>query len=521
MKFCRFNLVIFALISNLFYSSLVFGINDNYIVLRNVNIITFQGNLLRNYKSNVILKDNKIIDIIDSVENLNFDFIEIDCNEKFLIPGLIDAHVHLANVSGIQHSGYRKHKSIIKEYYGQLPSSYLYFGFTSLIDLNAYNINLINQLRMSPKCPDIYTCGDQVQIMNDFMMEMEELTVEERQASPYLYDKYNKNFSLMSDSAIQNHNVEEIIRNIRKKEGICIKTLYEDETSGISVTWQQPSLDLFLDLKKEAEKTSLPVLIHATSYKGQKLALDANFDIIAHGMWNTKLNHRSFNRNTLTIKEKRLLKLIAQKGIGYQLTFRTIAGEKDLISNELLLDTNLNHVLPPAFLDFLYTKDGQWGKNKIMNDRLVFLKNQNPRFYNLLTSNKTDKYEIWFGAYARILNRMTLIAKELEKNDAKLIFGSDCPSMNMYTNPPGYNGYLELLHWYNSGLSLKTIFKAITYSNAIAFNLANYGSVEIGKEANLLILNSNPLESITAYNDIDKIILHGKLINRKDLSALK
>lgn len=72
-----------------------------------------------------------------------------------------------------------------------------------------------------------------------------------------------------------------------------------------------------------------------------------------------------------------------------------------------------------------------------------------------------------------------------------------------------------------AGISLETIFKAATFNNAKAFHLESmYGKIEVGNIANMLILNSNPLETVDAYNDIEKVIINGKVINRKELSAM-
>ena len=61
-----------------------------------------------------------------------------------------------------------------------------------------------------------------------------------------------------------------------------------------------------------------------------------------------------------------------------------------------------------------------------------------------------------------------------------------------------------------------------TIENAKAFHLQKrYGTVEVGKKANLLILNKNPLRDITAYNDISQVVINGRPMNRETLSAHK
>ena len=108
----------------------------------------------------------------------------------------------------------------------------------------------------------------------------------------------------------------------------------------------------------------------------------------------------------------------------------------------------------------------------------------------------------------------------MAENDGNLLFGTDSGAMNMYTHTPGLNGYLEMKHWDDSGVSLKQILKAATYNNAKAFNLFDsVGSIETGKRANLILLNSNPLESVQAYDDIYMVIHHGQAFYREELAV--
>ena len=62
---------------------------------------------------------------------------------------------------------------------------------------------------------------------------------------------------------------------------------------------------------------------------------------------------------------------------------------------------------------------------------------------------------------------------------------------------------------------------AIDLARALrAFHLQNeIGSIEQGKHTDMLILRANPLESISAYQQIDRVILGGQVIDRNSLSA--
>ena len=71
-----------------------------------------------------------------------------------------------------------------------------------------------------------------------------------------------------------------------------------------------------------------------------------------------------------------------------------------------------------------------------------------------------------------------------------------------------------------AGVPLDAVLRAGTLNNAKQFGLEkDYGTVAVGKKANLLLLRSNPLQSVTAWNEIDTVVLHGAAIKRESLTA--
>ena len=71
-----------------------------------------------------------------------------------------------------------------------------------------------------------------------------------------------------------------------------------------------------------------------------------------------------------------------------------------------------------------------------------------------------------------------------------------------------------------SGVPLSAISRAGTINNARQFGLdKDYGTVEAGKVANLLLLTENPLETMRAWTSIDRVILRGSVIKRESLAA--
>jgi imidazolonepropionase-like amidohydrolase len=101
-----------------------------------------------------------------------------------------------------------------------------------------------------------------------------------------------------------------------------------------------------------------------------------------------------------------------------------------------------------------------------------------------------------------------------------MLLGSDTPSAPTYGNQPGYDTYREMQLMVQAGIPLSAIFAAATINNARQFKMdKEYGTIERGKIANLLLLDANPLASVEAWNRIDTVILHGEPIERETLAA--
>ncbi|MGB5264711.1 MAG: amidohydrolase family protein [Lutimonas sp.] len=501
-------------------ASPTFNVNNGLLV-ENVTIISAnKDGIIDKYIGHVLLDNETILYGGTQKPSVTGNVKIINGEGKFILPGLIDSHVHLANVAGMTWQNQRDHPELAKSYFNQLPKSYLYYGYTTLIDVNNYAPDIVQKIKNHVIRPDIYTCGQQVQVMDDFMMEMEELPLKDRLGYPFLFDKYNENIHIPDSINLELHSPRAIVSAIvREQQGIGVKIVYEDESSGFPQSWELPSLNLMRDLVEQTQKEGIPILMHATSYDAQKFGLEAGIDIFAHSMWNWYSNPEQFLDTEFTKEHQGLLKEIATRKIGYQLTFRTIYGEVDLFKDNFNTDPALAAIYPEAYLNWLNTEEGNWGKQKIIN-RAKIIKVINPTLFNFLRIQFESDEAMFVGIQQVFIQRMNTVAKYLVDNDAHLLFGTDGVAMNMATNPPGYNGFLEMQHWLNAGVSLEKIFMAATYNNAKAFHIGDkYGTIEKGKIANLVLLDEDPLQNISAYDQINSVIVRGKNHPRNTLSA--
>ena len=107
---------------------------------------------------------------------------------------------------------------------------------------------------------------------------------------------------------------------------------------------------------------------------------------------------------------------------------------------------------------------------------------------------------------------------ELKKAGAGLLLGSDSPQI---FNVPGFALHRELEYLVNAGL---TPFEALQTgtSNAAAFFAAEgrYGVIRIGAEADLIVLDANPLEDIRNSKRIHGVMVNGTWLSRGTLDRM-
>ncbi|MBD1399026.1 amidohydrolase family protein [Pontibacter sp. JH31] len=94
-----------------------------------------------------------------------------------------------------------------------------------------------------------------------------------------------------------------------------------------------------------------------------------------------------------------------------------------------------------------------------------------------------------------------------------ILAGTDSP--NPY-NLPGLALHQELHYLADAGFSDATVLKIATYNAARYLGvLDEYGTVSVGKHANLLLLDENPLLDIRNTTKIHQVILRGRVQDRK------
>ena len=180
---------------------------------------------------------------------------------------------------------------------------------------------------------------------------------------------------------------------------------------------------------------------------------------------------------------------------------QVLYGEMAYFDPEYLKMKAVAKVAPKEMVDWFQSPAGKWFGKELNEDD---------------EPDAAFVGEIEQGPFRRVRQVVAYLASK----DANFLFGTDTPSAPTYGNLPGLNGYMEMKQLLKAGMSLEQIFKAATLSNAREFKLdSQYGSIEPGKVANLVLMRQSPLETVDAYDSITTVWVHGKAISRESLAA--
>jgi len=446
---------------------------------------------------NVLIRDGRIASISDKpIEAKGAQ--RLNGRNKFLAPGIMDSHVHVSDAVGLPYGGDDIDTAALRaEYFRQQPRSYLYFGVTHVLDTFG-TPDLLAQFESQPQHPDLFHCGG-APVLDGYPTALIDPGVRYKLVPTWVYEPANaEKHPLPAGADAKDHTPEAIVETLAAGGARCIKIFVEDGFGERSM-WPLMSADTQRRLYNAAHAKGLPVIAHGNAIDMQQHAMAGGVDVFAHGIWHWgKANAPQGIPDVVAAH----LKTIHARNIGYQATLRVVYGEADLFRHDTLKDPVYAKVVPAALLKWYATDAGQWYKKAMKAD------------YGDASDEKIMHDEIVAA------DRGRRAVKYLHDLGHPLLLASDTPSGPIYGNQPGYDTYREMRSMAQAGIPLDAIFRAATINNAKQFGLdRDYGTVQVGKIANLLLLTANPLESIRAWSMIDRIVLRGVAIERETLAA--
>ncbi|WP_116770063.1 amidohydrolase family protein [Maribacter litoralis] len=479
------------IIAILFFSN-AFAQNSkkvNSLLLEEVTIISPEKN--DGYIGYILINDNRIKKVSKKKPRIKEGTKIINLKGRYIIPGLIDNHVHLSGMNGLTDDDIKDNPEIVKAFKEQLPKSYLYFGYTTLIDLATPNIKELEDFKKASIRPDLYHVGSGAVIGKGYG-----ITNWSDTKPNFIYVDDN-NQEIPNKYNPEDHSVKAVVSRIKESGAIGVKTYYEPGFDPNVARMPVPTTEIMIELYKESQSRDLVLMVHANSIESHGFLAKHKIDVISHGLW--RWGNIVLEQGNEVPKEiTNILDLEIKNKIAYTPTLQVINGLKAMAQANYLENPELKKVLPSTVLDWY----------KINKDKM----------YKEIFGDAPK--DIILNSFDRINSQGKASLKYISRNGGVIVFGTDTPSSLTYGNPPGYNGYLEMKTMYKAGISLKEILKSATINNARTFKLdSDYGTIENGKIANLVVLKQNPLKSIKAYNNIEYVIVRGKVVKREILSS--
>lgn len=402
----------------------------------------------------------------------------IDGKGKYLFPGLTDAHVHFFQNGGLytrpdvinltNEFSYEKEMKLAHQTMEDKLKRYLQNGITNVIDVGASYSYLKQRESFKNKdnVPSISMTGPL-------------LTTYE----PKVYENLKEEapFSLVKT-------VEDGIKLVQEQlpyHPDFIKIWYIVGADGLeteaSARKNLPIIKVIID---EAHKNNLKVAVHATERITAQLAVENGCDFLVHSV-DDEIVKDDFVQ--LLKKNKTILCPTLEVFNGYENTL----GQKLKISDHELLRAD------PFQLGTLLDL-------KHLSDTVL-----------------VNKYKMHMNSEKEIAKttKVNAISSEnLKKlSDAGVLITTGTDAGNIGTLHA--SSYLnELIAMRKSGMSNWKIIQASTINGAKILNKENeFGTISVGKKANLILLNANPIDDIVNISRIDCVINKGVVFKPETL----
>ncbi|WP_165748869.1 amidohydrolase family protein [Cellulophaga sp. Z1A5H] len=410
------------------------------VVIKNVNVFTAEGTLLKN-QDVVVAGDNiKSIKASDDQE-ISKEIKVINGSGKTLMPGMFDMHTHNTKFRGMLHVA---------------------GGVTSVRDLanNKQLKKLSNQFTTNEIIgPRIVTFGGIID--GD---------------GPYANQR-----NVVSS-------VEEGLAEIQeyKELGYQQIKLY----SSIRPEWVAP-------LTKRAHELEMRVSGHIPAFMTATQAINQGYDEIQH------MNMVFLNFLSDTIDTRTPLRHTMSAYHGIDLNLKS----KEYLDFVQLLKTKNIRIDPTVsiFENMFVSVKGEPSPtyNKIV-DRLPLL---NQRDYYSGGLPKSGKK---IARYKGSFNKMLAVVYDLYENGIEVVAGTD--------GLPGFLYHRELELYAQAGIPIAEVLKIATIKSAEMTGVSeSYGSVEVGKKADLILIDGNPLEEISDIRKVEWTMKGGNLFYAQEV----
>ncbi len=434
------------------------------VIIKNVSILAADSEAFINGQT--VLVKNGVIQQIDEVFTIPTEATVVDGTGKYLIPGLIDAHVHL---------------------------------FYSPNDLLVYLANGVTEIREMMGSPERLALKKEI--------ENGRIGPKLWVASPPLGTADNLEKWFISWTR-QSKNVDNA-----KEATAAIQTFVKEGYDGVKI-YSHLNKESYLAATKTANELGLPIVGHIPWEIDLNDFWENGQSEVAH--FEELMNALRRNFGPINGKATEFLEYVTQESeaLANNLLKRDIGVTSTLgIINGLIGQKfDLENVLKAAELD--YVNVGMLEGVKFGSGGFGWLPHNN--LYSLpegLTPEQIAGQKRFWMTYEQACQNLAAV---LAKKGVKILAGTDA---NIPAKVPGFSLHNELVNLEKIGMRNAEILKTAT-TNSANFHKSKAGKVVEGYEANLVLLDKNPLVDIRHTKAINTVFANGKMYDRALLDEM-
>lgn len=449
------------------------GINayaDKLALVGGTAIDPADGKIIRNA---VLVIDGDTIQSIGADIEVPAGARKIDCKGKFILPGYFDTHVHFFQSADLftrpdvvdltKIRPYADEVRWVKTHVDDVFARYLRSGITSVVDVGGpfWNFEVRKHARETTKAPRVAVAGPLISSVSRPQLDLGDPPI------------------VKIDSPEQ---AREFVRKLAIQNPDLVKIWY--------IVNQDHPVDSFRPIVRatieESHAHKLRVAVHATELETARAAVEEGAEVLVHSVTDKEVDERFVQ----LLKEKGTI--LCPTLVVFERYGRTFANklnltpeEKDWGNSEVIATLDVTKIpadkLPERIKTAVADPDGMINRINAVHE--IALKN----------------------------------LKALQDGGVTIAAGTDAGNIGTIHGPALFREF-QLMK--QAGLTSMEILKSATANGAQLFGGpigARAGVLEQGKLADLVILNSNPVDDISRASDIDTVIKNGTPYPAKSL----
>jgi imidazolonepropionase-like amidohydrolase len=432
------------------------------ILISNGNVVDVRtGKITKD--ASVLIRDGIIQEVFTSKKmKLSPETEIIDGTSKFIIPGMTDAHIHFFQSGSLytrpdafnftHKVPYQKERDFAFNNTGDFMRRYLRMGVTTVVDVGGpvSNFKVRDSIAAKTISPTVLVTGPLFSMVSSKPLD-------------------NGEPPIIKTTTIEQ--ADSLLDKMLPMKPDFIKIWYI-VAPGLPA---EKTFPIVQHIAKRTHEAKLKLAVHATELKTASLAVDAGADILVHSVDDE-------------IVSEEFIKKLVKRNVSYIPTLIVMRGYRSTMNGNLSNHSNdLNFANPFAYSSLSAPEHME--KNDLPLNFQRFRGNNLPT----LTS----------GDSIRALN-----LKKLYRAGVNVVAGTDAGNVGtMHAS----SFVIELEAMKEAGLSNLDILKTATMNSASCFS-QNSGIIEKGRNADMVILSKNPLESISNITTAQYIIKHGQVM---------